>query len=114
VRISDARMSGTAFGTIVLHVTPESAIGGPLALVETGDIEPDPVAARRLDLLVPEEELAARRARWSPPPAHPGSERGYLRLFLDTVTGADRGCDFDCMGCPDASALSGAAAWRSG
>ena len=72
VRISDARMSGTAFGTIVLHVTPESAIGGPLALVETGDRIRLDVAARRLDLLVPEEELAARRGRWSPPPAHPG------------------------------------------
>ena len=79
VRISDARMSGTAFGTIVLHVNPESAIGGPLALVETGDRIRLDVGARRLDLLVPEKELAARRERWSPPPAHPGSERGYLR-----------------------------------
>ena len=103
VRLSDARMSGTAFGTIVLHVTPESAIGGPLALVETGDRIRLDVGARRLDLLVPEEEIAARRERWSPPPAHPGSERGYLRLFLDTVTGADRGCDFDFMGRPAAS-----------
>ena len=100
VRLSDARMSGTAFGTIVLHVTPESAIGGPLALVETGDRIRLDVGARRLDLLVPEEEIAARRERWSPPPPHPGSERGYLRLFLDTVTGADRGCDFDFMGRP--------------
>ena len=98
VRLSDARMSGTAFGTIVLHVTPESAIGGPLALVETGDRIRLDVAERRLDLLVPEETVAARRARWTPPPSHPGSERGYLRLFLDTVTGADRGCDFDFMG----------------
>ena len=103
VRISDARMSGTAFGTIVLHVTPESAIGGPLALVETGDRIRLDVAARRLELLVPEEELAARRGRWSPPPAHPGSERGYLRLFLDTVTQADHGCDFDFMGRPGPS-----------
>ncbi len=100
VRISDARMSGTAFGTIVLHVNPESAIGGPLALVETGDRIRLDVPARRLDLLVPEEEIAARRERWSPPPAHPGSERGYLRLFLDTVTQADRGCDFDFMSRP--------------
>ena len=100
VRISDARMSGTAFGTIVLHVAPESALGGPLALVETGDRIRLDVAARRLELLVPEEELAARRGRWSPPPPHPGSERGYLRLFLDTVTQADRGCDFDFMGHP--------------
>ena len=103
VRLSDARMSGTAFGTIVLHVTPESAIGGPLALVETGDRIRLDVGARSLDLLVPEEEIAARRERWSPPPAHPGSERGYLRLFLDTVTGADRGCDFDFMDRPAAS-----------
>ena len=103
VRLSDARMSGTAFGTIVLHVTPESALGGPLALVETGDRIRLDVGARRLDLLVPEEDLAARRERWSPPPPHPGSERGYLRLFLDTVTGADRGCDFDFMGRPAGS-----------
>ena len=103
VRLSDARMSGTAFGTIVLHVTPESAIGGPLALVETGDRIRLDVGARRLDLLVPEEEITARRERWSPPPAHPGSERGYLRLFLETVTGANRGCDFDFMGRPAAS-----------
>ena len=96
-------MSGTAFGTIVLHVTPESTIGGALALVKTGDRIRLDVGARRLDLLVPEEEIAARRGRWSPPPAHPGSERGYLRLFLDTVTGADLGCDFDFMGRPAAS-----------
>ena len=103
VRLSDARMSGTAFGTIVLHVTPESATGGPLALVETGDRIRLDVGARRLDLLVPEEEIAARQERWSPPPPHSGSERGYLRLFLETVTGADRGCDFDFMGRSGAS-----------
>ena len=104
VRISDARMSGTAYGTIVLHVSPESAVGGTLALVETGDRIRLDVAGRRLDLLVPEEELAARRAQWTPPPPHPGAQRGYLRLFLDTVTQADRGCDFDFMECPDPSA----------
>ena len=98
VRISDARMSGTAFGTIVLHVNPESAAGGPLALVRTGDRIRLDVPERRLDLLVSEEELAARRERWTPPPPHAGSERGYLRLFLDSVTQADRGCDFDFMG----------------
>ena len=98
VRISDARMSGTAFGTIVLHVNPESAAGGPLALVCTGDRIRLDVPGRRLDLLVSEEELAARRERWTPPPPHAGSERGYLRLFLETVTQADRGCDFDFMG----------------
>ena len=98
VRISDARMSGTAFGTIVLHVNPESAAGGPLALVRTGDRIRLDVPGRRLDLLVSEEELAARRERWTPPLPHAGSERGYLRLFLDTVTQADLGCDFDFMG----------------
>ena len=103
VRISDARMSGTAFGTIVLHANPESAVGGPLALVATGDRIRLDVTGRRLDLLVPDEELTTRRARWSPPPPHPGSERGYLRLFLDSVTQADRGCDFDFMERPGAS-----------
>ena len=98
VRLSDARMSGTAFGTIVLHVNPESAIGGPLSLVETGDRIRLDVQERRLDLLVPETELAARRERWTPPLPHPGSDRGYLRLYVDTVTQADRGCDFDFMG----------------
>ena len=98
VRISDARMSGTAFGTIVLHVTPESAAGGPLALVATGDSVRLDVPGRRLELLVSENELAARRERWTPPLPHPGSQRGYLRLYVGTVTQADRGCDFDFMG----------------
>ena len=98
VRLSDARMSGTAFGTIVLHVNPESAAGGPLAVVETGDRIRLDVPRRRLDLLVDEEELGARRQKWTPPLPHSGSERGYLRLFLETVTQADRGCDFDFMG----------------
>lgn len=98
VRISDARMSGTAFGTIVLHVTPESAIGGPLALVASGDSICLDVPNRRLDLLVSDEELARRRERWTPPLPHPGSDRGYLRLYLETVTQADRGCDFEFMG----------------
>ena len=98
VRISDARMSGTAFGTIVLHVSPEAAIGGPLALVSTGDSICLDVPNRRLDLLISDHELEARRDRWIPPPPHPGSQRGYLRLYLETVTQADRGCDFDFMG----------------
>ena len=98
VRLSDARMSGTAFGTIVLHVSPESAIGGPLSLVESGDPIRLDAPERRLDLLVSETELAARSERWTPPLPHPGSERGYLRLYLDTVTQAERGCDFDFMG----------------
>lgn len=97
VRISDARMSGTAFGTIVLHVTPESAVGGPLALVRTGDRIRLDVAGRRIDLLVEEAELAAR-AEALPPPVRPDwAARGYARLFHDTVTQADEGCDFDFM-----------------
>jgi dihydroxy-acid dehydratase len=93
LRISDARMSGTAFGAIVLHATPEAAIGGPLALVENGDRIRLDVAARQLELLVDDATLAARRAAWSPPPAHPGAERGWLKLHLSEVEQADKGCD---------------------
>ena len=96
VRISDARMSGTAFGTIVLHVAPEARIGGPLALVETGDRIALDVPARRLDLLVDEATLAARRARLTPY-AVPEEARGYERLLLETIEQADRGCDFAFM-----------------
>jgi len=95
VRISDARMSGTSYGTVVLHVAPESAVGGPLALVQTGDEIVLDVAARKLELLVPADELD-RRARLSTPPK-PHYQRGYGRLFLDHVTQADRGCDFDFL-----------------
>jgi len=95
VRISDARMSGTAFGTIVLHIAPESFSGGPLALVRTGDRIRLDVDGRRIDLLVPEEELAARRDAWTPPERDPSCRRGYGKLFFDTVLQADRGCDFD-------------------
>jgi L-arabonate dehydrase len=95
VRISDARMSGTAFGTVVLHVSPESAVGGPLALVENGDrIELD-VPGRRLELLVPDGELARRRAAWRPPAPHYG--RGYGKLYLDHILQAHEGCDFDFL-----------------
>ncbi len=94
VRISDARMSGTAFGTIVLHATPEAAIGGPLALVQTGDRIRLDADARTLDLLVEEAELARRRAEWIPPTPPEGAERGYLRLYLEQVLQADQGCDF--------------------
>ena len=94
VRISDARMSGTAFGTIVLHAVPEAAIGGPLALVRTGDRIRLDADARRLDLLVDAAELAERKAAWRPPAEPAGASRGYLRLFLDQVTQADTGCDF--------------------
>jgi dihydroxy-acid dehydratase len=100
VRISDARMSGTAFGTIVLHITPESAIGGPLALVRTGDRIALDVEARSLELLVEAEELT-RRAAEAPPP-RPAPRRGYAKLFHDTVLQADQGCDFDFLtGPPD-------------
>lgn len=95
VRISDARMSGTAFGTVIVHVCPEAAAGGPLALVRTGDwIELD-VPNRRLDLLVDEAELARRRSAWQPPPPH--SRRGYGWLFEKHVLQADQGCDFDFL-----------------
>src|SRR5262249_23959320 len=97
VRISDARMSGTAFGTIVLHVTPESADGGPLALVRTGDRIRLDVPARRLDLLIDDAELARRAPSAPPAPVHAGSERGYARLFQQAVLQADEGCDFDFM-----------------
>lgn len=96
VRISDARMSGTAFGAIVLHISPEAAVGGPLALVQNGDsIELD-VEAGRLQLLVDDEELERRRAAWSPP-AHTSSDRGYRKLYFDEVLQAEDGCDFNFL-----------------
>ena len=97
VRISDARMSGTAFGSIVLHITPEAAVGGPLALVKSGDRIRLDVAKRKLELLVSDAELAARRKKWKAPKARAGDERGYRKLFLDTVQQADRGCDFEFL-----------------
>ncbi|WP_370196946.1 IlvD/Edd family dehydratase [Aurantimonas sp.] len=96
VRISDARMSGTASGTIVLHVTPESAEGGPLGLVRTGDRITLDVPNRTISLDVSEAELAERRKSFVAP-VHAGSDRGYKRLFLETVTQADKGCDFDFL-----------------
>ena len=98
VRISDGRMSGTAFGTIVLHVTPESAIGGPLAHVRNGDGIRLSVAKREISLLVSDGELA-RRARENPV-IEPRADRGYHKLFLQTVTQADKGVDFDFLGAP--------------
>ncbi|HEX4332955.1 MAG TPA: IlvD/Edd family dehydratase [Usitatibacter sp.] len=95
VRISDGRMSGTAAGTIVLHVTPEAATGGPLAYVRTGDRIRLDVAARGLSLLVSDDELARRRA--AQPIREPRAERGYLKLFLEHVTQADQGVDFDFL-----------------
>ncbi|MDA0982205.1 MAG: dihydroxy-acid dehydratase [Proteobacteria bacterium] len=95
VRISDARMSGTAYGTIVLHVSPEAAIGGPLALVRNGDRIRLSVKARRIDLLVDEAELAKRRAAWKPPLETP--KRGYAKLYMEHVLQAEHGCDFDFL-----------------
>ncbi len=102
VRISDCRMSGTAFGSIVLHVTPEAAIGGPLALVRDGDRIRLDVPGRRLELLVSEQELEQRRASWTPPrhPESMGPDRGYLKLHLDHVDQADIGADLDFMAPP--------------
>jgi dihydroxy-acid dehydratase len=94
VRISDARMSGTAFGTVVLHVTPESAVGGPLAAVRNGDRIRLSVKDRRIDLLVTGEEIARRLAAHTPPPF---PERGYAALYQRHVLQADRGCDFDFL-----------------
>jgi dihydroxy-acid dehydratase len=95
VRVSDARMSGTAFGTVILHVAPESQAGGPLALVRTGDRVRVSVAEGRLDILVDDAELAARRAAWTPDP--PRYDRGWAKLYVDTVMQADRGADLDFL-----------------
>ena len=95
VRISDARMSGTAFGTVVLHVAPEAAAGGVLALVKTGDQIVLSAKEGKLDLLVEEEELSARRTYMSTP--LPDYQRGYIKLYIDTVLGAERGADLDFL-----------------
>lgn len=97
VRISDARMSGTAFGTIVLHVSPESAVGGPLALVKTGDRIKLDVAGRKLELLVSDAELEKRRKSWHAPPVPEVAQRGYAKLYREHVQQADEGCDFDFL-----------------
>lgn len=95
VRVSDARMSGTGYGTCVLHVSPEAAAGGPLALVRTGDVVELDAAGHRLDLLVDPGELEARRAAWSAPA--PPAERGWVRLYVEHVQGAERGADLDFL-----------------
>ena len=101
VRISDARMSGTAYGTVVLHVAPEAAVGGPLALVQSGDQIALDVADRRLELLVEAAELKRRQEAWRAPPS---TKQGYQALYVEHVLQADRGCDFDflvgCRGAP--------------
>ena len=96
VRISDARMSGTAYGTVVLHVAPEAAVGGPLALLATGDlVDLDVPSRRRLDLLVEAAELERRRQAWRPP--QPRCGRGWTRLYVDHVRQADSGADLDFL-----------------
>ncbi len=95
VRISDSRMSGTSYGTVVLHISPESAVGGPLALVKNGDEVKLDIKSRSLDLLVSEAELRSRKRAWSPAPKR--YRRGYYTMFLDHILQADRGCDFDFL-----------------
>ena len=95
VRISDGRMSGTAYGTAVLHVSPESAVGGNLALVQNGDMIELNVEERKLHLHVSDEELAKRRAAWLAP--KPAAERGYVSLYIKHVMGADKGADLDFL-----------------
>ena len=95
LRISDARISGTSYGACVLHVAPESFIGGPLALLKTGDIVRLDLPNRRLDMLVPEDELERRRDVWTPP--LPRFERGWGWMYTRHVTQADKGCDFDFL-----------------
>jgi dihydroxy-acid dehydratase len=95
LRISDARMSGTSYGAVVLHVAPESAVGGPLALVQTGDRIRLDVDARTLDVVIDDEEMARRRAAWSPPERK--DQRGYRQLYEDHVLQANEGCDLDFL-----------------
>jgi dihydroxy-acid dehydratase len=95
VRISDARMSGTGYGACVLHVAPESYVGGPLALVADGDVIELDIPARRLTLRVSDDEMARRRAAWHPPP--PRYLRGYGALYSQHIMQADQGCDFDFL-----------------
>jgi dihydroxy-acid dehydratase len=95
VRISDARMSGTSYGTVILHAAPEAAVGGPLAIVKNGDQIRLDAARRRLDILISDQEIEQRLAQWSPPPAK--HLRGYPRLYIEHVLQANEGCDFDFL-----------------
>jgi dihydroxy-acid dehydratase len=97
VRISDARMSGTAFGTIILHVAPEAAVGGPLALVRNGDQIRLSVKDRKIDLLVEDPEVQRRRAEFTPQTRDPETLRGYDRIYAENILQADEGCDFACL-----------------
>jgi Dihydroxyacid dehydratase/phosphogluconate dehydratase len=90
-------MSGTAYGTVVLHIAPEAAVGGPLGLIRTGDRIVLDVPNRRLDVALSDEELRERRRDWRPPPPQPGTERGYLQLYTTHVLQADKGVDFDFL-----------------
>jgi dihydroxy-acid dehydratase len=92
VRVVDHRMSGTSYGTVVLHVAPEAAVGGPLAVVEDGDMIELDAHAGKLNLLVDEREIQRRLAAWEPPP--PAYDLGYRALWIDQVTQAPEGCDF--------------------
>src|SRR5690606_4695484 len=94
VRISDARMSGTGYGTVILHAAPEAAVGGPLAIVANGDLVRLSLAERRLDVLLPGAEIARRLSTWRPQRKH---TRGYPRLYEDHVLQADQGCDFEFL-----------------
>jgi dihydroxy-acid dehydratase len=95
VRISDARMSGTSFGTVILHVVPEAALGGNLALVENGDLIELDIPNRKLQLLVSDEELAQRKENWHAPVSL--HKRGYPKLFIREILQADEGCDFEFL-----------------
>ena len=97
LRISDARMSGTAYGTVILHISPEAEVGGPLALVQSGDSIAFDGAARRLELIVSDEELRHRRAALAPPASQGRHVRGYQKLYYDHVLQAEQGCDFDFL-----------------
>jgi dihydroxy-acid dehydratase len=95
LRLSDARMSGTSYGACILHVAPEAYVGGPLALIKTGDIIEVDIPSRVLNVQISDEEMATRRENWTPPP--PRYERGYGKMYLDHIEQADKGCDFDFL-----------------
>jgi dihydroxyacid dehydratase/phosphogluconate dehydratase len=106
VRVCDGRMSGTAYGTVVLHVAPEAAAGGPLALVRTGDVVTLDVAARRIDVEVPDDELARRRPSEATVAGFADPGRGWERLYVDHVLQADTGADLDFLVGSSGSAVS--------
>jgi len=104
IRISDARMSGTSYGACILHVAPESFVGGPLSLLKTGDIVKVDVPARTIDMLVPGDELERRKAEWiAPEPYYP---RGYGKMFARHVSQANDGCDFDFLETQEGAAIA--------